>query len=135
MFRMLVAVQADHEAQRLVDWAAALARAMREPAPLEIVHVVAIANYGELGVQTGSLPDELAAAETLLRGRLANLPEGARLRVVPGEPGAAIVREAAGYDLLVIGPSHRAALAEAFLGGTHVQILQAAPCAVAVVRA
>ena len=57
------------------------------------------------------------------------------VKVVEGGPATALVEEAAGADLLVVGNQGRGNLASALLGSTSAEVADAAPCPVVIVRA
>lgn len=82
------------------------------------------------------LEREEQAARALLDGALAGLPEGVEVerRVVAGSADDAILEEAAGAALIVVGSHGHGRLASALLGSVSSRVIGHAPCPVVVVR-
>lgn len=71
-----------------------------------------------------------------LRGHLAGVPEDCRgeAHVVPGDPAEELLRLAASYDALVVGPREPTGLDRYLQGAMAIRILGRAPCPVYVPR-
>jgi nucleotide-binding universal stress UspA family protein len=82
------------------------------------------------------LEREEQAARTLLDGALSALPAGVDVerRVIAGSADEAILEEAAGAALIVVGSHGHGRLASALLGSVSSRVIEHAPCPVVVVR-
>jgi nucleotide-binding universal stress UspA family protein len=145
-------------AQRIVvgvdgsEHAAAALRFAAEEARLRNALLVAVHAWSyvplapiQTGYDTMELPpafvaDDLEreeqAAHTLLNDAISMLPPGVEVerRVVPGNADDAILDEAAGATLIVVGSHGRGRLASALLGSVSSRVIEHAPCPVVVVR-
>lgn len=117
--------------------AARLARAM--DARLEVV-MVWQASTSLYDVQ---FPDPGRAPKVVALGVLQEVvdeefgdevPDWVRLRAIPGTPGEALVEDAAGAAMLVVGCRGRTAAAAPFLGSVSLYCASAALCPVLIVR-
>lgn len=132
--RIVVATDFSSHADRAVDWAGELARAL--DAQLVVVHVDEKAAF----VPGSDLAyDEAVADRTRIDALVRRLDaSGVRVRGVlrPGVPaeGVCAVARETNAGLVVVGMQDRGRLAEVVLGSTREQILRAAPCPVVVVR-
>lgn len=92
-------------------------------------------------VEVASLGPPSAADAGLRRDTVeslrARLGPGARLKVVPGEPAASVLRSARDLraDLIVLGTHRRGGVARWLLGSTAESVVRRAPCPVLVVPA
>jgi nucleotide-binding universal stress UspA family protein len=145
-------------AQRIVvgvdgsEHAAAALRFAAEEARLRNATLVAVHAWSyvplapiQTGYDTMELPpafvaDDLEreerAARTVLDDAVATLPAGIPVerRVVPGNAEDAILEEAAGATLIVVGSHGHGRLASALLGSVSSRVIEHAPCPVVVVR-
>jgi len=137
--------QASHEALRF-----AVAEARLRDARVVAVHVWAfipptpIGDPGMMPMPAGDYPGQLeaerAAAEAELEGALAAaFPEGTpgevEARLAEGDAAEALVDEAEGAELLVVGSRGRSGIASVLLGSVSRHVVSHAPCPVVVVKA
>ena len=137
--------EASHEALRF-----AVAEARLRDARVVAVHVWAfipptpIGDPGMMPMPAGDYPGQLeaerAAAEAELAGALAAaFPEGTpgevEARLAEGDAAEALVDEAEGAELLVVGSRGRSGIASVLLGSVSRHVVSHAPCPVVVVKA
>jgi nucleotide-binding universal stress UspA family protein len=137
--------EASHEALRF-----AVAEARLRDARVVAVHVWAfipptpIGDPGMMPMPAGDYPGQLeaerAAAEAELEGALAAaFPEGTpgevEARLAEGDAAEALVDEAEGAELLVVGSRGRSGIASVLLGSVSRHVVSHAPCPVVVVKA
>ena len=137
--------EASHEALRF-----AVAEARLRDARVVAVHVWAfipptpIGDPGMMPMPAGDYPGQLeaerAAAEAELEGALAAaFPEGTpgevEARLAVGDAAEALVDEAEGAELLVVGSRGRSGIASVLLGSVSRHVVSHAPCPVVVVKA
>jgi nucleotide-binding universal stress UspA family protein len=145
---IVVGVDGSEPSHEALRWAVAESE-LRE-ARIVAVHVwsfvppVPIAEPGMFPIPSGDYPGQLeaerAAAMEELEAALAEaLPSAATAEIesklVEGDAGDALVEEAAGADLLVVGSSGRSGIASVLLGSVSRHVISHAPCAVVVVKA
>lgn len=96
--------------------------------------------YDTMGLPPTFVADDLEreeqAARTVLDDAVSTLPAGVEVerRVVPGNADDAILEEAAGATLIVVGSHGHGRLASALLGSVSSRVIEHAPCPVVVVR-
>jgi nucleotide-binding universal stress UspA family protein len=144
---IVVGVDGSDASREAIRWAAEEAR-IRD-AQLVAVHAwsfVPVAPLGDAGVlamPAGDLPGQLeaeseAATATLdsaLTEALGDSPDIAvDRRVVEGDPGEALVTEAAKAELVVVGSHGRTGLKAALLGSVSRHVVDHARCPVVVVK-
>jgi len=137
--------EASHEALRF-----AVAEARLRDARVVAVHVwtfippTPIGDPGMMPMPAGDYPGQLeaerAAAEAELEGALAAaFPEGTpgevEARLAEGDAAEALVDEAEGAELLVVGSRGRSGIASVLLGSVSRHVVSHAPCPVVVVKA
>lgn len=142
--RIVVGVDGSEVGAAALRWAVEEAR-LRE-ATLVLVHAwtfvpsAAIGEPGMMSIPTGDPAGELEAeekaAQAILDEAQAAVPAGVEVepRLVETTPGDAIVAEAKGADLVVVGSRGRGTLSAALLGSVSHHAVQHAPCPVVVVR-
>lgn len=143
--RIVVGVDGSEASHAALQWAADEAR--RRNAKLVVLHAwtfvppVPIAEPGMIPVPAGDLAGELdvqqRAAEAVLEEALEQLDtKGIEVeaKLVEDSPGKALVREAAGADLLVVGSHGHGAIAGALLGSVSRYAEKHAPCEVVIIR-
>ena len=137
--------EASHEALRF-----AVAEARLRDARVVAVHVWAfipptpIGDPGMMPMPAGDYPGQLeaerAAAEAELEGALAaafpgGTPGEVEARLAEGDAAEALVDEAEGAELLVVGSRGRSGIASVLLGSVSRHVVSHAPCPVVVVKA
>jgi nucleotide-binding universal stress UspA family protein len=144
--RIVVGVDGSELGQAALEWAAEEAR--RRDAKLVVVHAwtfvppAPIAEPGMLPIPAGDLAADLElernAAEVVLDEAIERV-DTQRIEVEPrlveDSAGEALVQEAAGADLLVVGSHGHGAIAGVLLGSVSRYVEKHAPCEVKIVRA
>lgn len=144
--RIVVGVDGSELGQAALEWAAEEAR--RRDAKLVVVHAwtfvppAPIAEPGMLPIPAGDLAADLElernAAEAVLDEAIERVDtQGIEVerRLVEDSAGEALVQEAAGADLLVVGSHGYGAIAGVLLGSVSRYVEKHAPCEVKIVRA
>jgi nucleotide-binding universal stress UspA family protein len=117
----------------------ALEEARRRQADLEVVHTWSGRRHDPLPLGSGPVYEEGLEDEARdwLESVVAGLDRTGIPRIDPivagGEAGHALVRIAAGADLVIVGSRGRGAVASALLGSVSRYVLHHAPCPVIVV--
>jgi len=145
---IVVGVDGSEPSHEALRWAVAEAR-LRD-ARVVAVHVWAfvpptpIGDPGMLPMPAGDYPGQLEAERAAAQAELdealaAAFPDGApsqvEARLAEGDASEALVEEAAGADLLVVGSHGRSGIASALLGSVSRHVVSHAPCPVVVVKA
>jgi nucleotide-binding universal stress UspA family protein len=142
--RYVVGLDGSAASATALRWA--LSSAESAGAVVEAVHVYAArdllpaARAAYLPAAPGPTTLEQEGAETELRRFVLDAtgesaPRRLTLSVVEGNPGRRLVDAAAGADLLVLGATHRRAVAAKVMGSTVARCSEHAPCPVVVVPA
>lgn len=143
--RIVVGVDGSEHASAALRWAADEAKV--RDATLVAVHAwvylppPALGSPDLLAVPVGDIAGDLevarGAAERTLDAALDELDGGIAIerRLVDGDAAEAILEEAAGADLVVVGSRGHGGLKTALLGSVSNHVIQHAPCPVVVVRA
>jgi nucleotide-binding universal stress UspA family protein len=142
----MIVVGVDHSAGAKAALRFALEEAELRHARLRAVHVWQLGYVGAAGLGNPyttfdpDLADVRAAAETSLDATLGDgipRPGGVEIErcVVEGAPGAVLVAESRGADLLVVGSRGHGGFAQRLLGSVSRQCAHHAECPVVIVRA
>jgi nucleotide-binding universal stress UspA family protein len=143
--RIVIGIDGSEAGQEALRWAAGEAR--RRGVKLVVLHAwtfvppAPIAEPGLIPIPAGDLAGELdiqrRAAEAVLEEALEQADtQGieAEPKLVEDSPGEALVREAQGADLLVVGSHGHGAIAGALLGSVSRYVEKHAPGEVVIVR-
>ncbi len=142
--RIVVGVDGSEHATAALRWAVDEAKLRRAtvvalhawtfvpPPPIGSPDLLAV----PVGDIAGDLEAERIAAERSLETALADVEAGVTIerRLVEGDPAEAILEEASGADLVVVGSRGHGGIKTAFLGSVSNHVIQHAPCPVVVVR-
>ncbi len=145
---IVVGVDGSDASHGALRWA--VAEAQLRDARVLAVHVWAfipptpIGDPGMMPMPAGDYPGQLeaerTAAESELDGALAaafpdGVPGEVETRLAEGDAAEALVDEAEGADLLVVGSRGRSGIASVLLGSVSRHVVSHAPCPVVVVKA
>ena len=106
--------------------------AERRGVPLKVVAVAKVGAGGESGESVLDLRQELTAIEADLRGR--GIDCEAKEVLSTGHPSEALLEQAKGADLIVIGLRNRSAVGKLLMGSVAQDVLVSAPCPVLAVK-
>lgn len=136
--RVLIPTDGSEHAREAVEFGLTLAqRFSAEVTALYVVDQTAFVNFqADTAVITvySMLEKEGRAAVEEVRRRGEELGVKVEVQVVEGSPTRRIVELASNFDLVVMGPLGRSAVAKLFLGGVAERVVRFAPCPVLVVR-
>lgn len=104
----------------------------RRGVPLKVVAVAKVGAGGESGESVLDLRNELAALEADLRAQGVDCE--AKEVLSTGHPSEALLEEAKGADLIVIGLRNRSAVGKLLMGSVAQDVLVSAPCPVLAVK-
>jgi len=136
--RALVAIEGPDDAARLQGWLCK--HPFNKPVELSVMSVVPSPQYGDPPtVPAFQLWADFAAKSAKdLVSDMTNALNGShykvRGRTFKGDPAAIIAREAAGFDLVVVGSHARSRLERFFLGSVSHSVVHRVACSVLVVR-
>jgi nucleotide-binding universal stress UspA family protein len=106
--------------------------AKRRGVPLKVVAIAKVGAGGESGESVLDLRQELTAIEADLRGR--GIDCDAKEALSTGPPSEALLEQAKGADLIVIGLRNRSAVGKLLMGSVAQDVLVSAPCPVLAVK-
>jgi nucleotide-binding universal stress UspA family protein len=137
---ILVGIDGSHHSERALEWAMKEAALRHTPLTVLAVHQAVMGWTGEADSFPGDAEVtervRVAAQEAtdkVLAGLGAARPEQVTVEAVNGIPAEALVRAAAGADLIVVGSRGAGGFARLALGSVSSQVAHHAPCPMVIV--